>query len=267
MTRAVMTIHGFLTDVNDFERLYPHLVGYDKVVACKIPGHNDKQDLKQFTVENTIATVENCFDDLAKDYDQVDIVGFSMGGALATYLATKRNVNKLVLIAPANKYINLATPLATLKFYLRFVWKNYTNTSGPLKERFANTKQALSPYIENMKISGRIAFHRMFPNINVHTFTVFVNLIKHVNKQLQGKTFEVPTLALWGELDELVPKSSLPFVKKHFCNFQALTYHDVGHAMLMSHKTEQIVENIVSFVGIKTSAKNSLQQVDKTVAK
>ena len=163
MKKALMTIHGFLTDIKDFGRLYEHLCMYDKVVACKIPGHNGKVDFRKFTVENTLKAVLHCYDQLAKDYDQVDVVGFSMGGVLASYLCTQRNVHKVVLVAPANKYINLSSPLSTLKFYLRFVADTYTKTVGSIQERISCTQKALSPYVDNTIATSNMALRRFFP--------------------------------------------------------------------------------------------------------
>ncbi len=249
MTKALMTIHGFLTDINDFGRLYDYLTDYDTVVACKIPGHNDEVDFRQFTVENTLKAVMNCYDQLAKKYDEIDVVGYSMGGALATYLATQRKINKIVLVAPANKYINLATPFSTLKFYLRFVHKSFTETTGSFKEKFATAKKALAPYMESVKISNGLALKRLFPYINLHTFNVFTNLVKVANKEVeQYSPIETPTLALWGEMDELVPKTSVEYVSKHFKNLQKVVYPDATHAMLRTNKDAEVIAEILKFL-------------------
>jgi pimeloyl-ACP methyl ester carboxylesterase len=52
---------------------------------------------------------------------------------------------------------------------------------------------------------------------------------------------------MWGELDELVPKSSVKLVQKYFTNAQTITYNDVGHAMLMTNRGPALAKDIISF--------------------
>ena len=249
MSRALMTIHGFLTDINDFGRLYEHLGMYDKVVACKIPGHNGKLDFRKFTVENTLKAVLHCYDDLAKNYDEIDVVGFSMGGALTSYLCTQRNVRKAVLVAPANRYLNLSSPLATLKFYLRFVGSVYTKTVGSLKDRISKTQKALTPYVENTLATSNMALKRFFPHLNMYTFNTFANIVKTVNTEVEAHApIDTPILVIWGELDELVPQASLDFLSKQFVNMQTIIYKDVGHLLMLSNRDGEFIQTAVKFL-------------------
>ena len=39
-------------------------------------------------------------------YDDIDVYGYSLGGVIACYLQSIRKINKLVLLAPAYKYLN-----------------------------------------------------------------------------------------------------------------------------------------------------------------
>ena len=244
-----MTIHGFLTDINDFGRLYEHLGMYDKVVACKIPGHNGKLDFRKFTVENTLKAVLHCYDELAKDYDEIDVVGFSMGGALTTYLCTQRNVRKAVLVAPANRYLNLSSPLATLKFYLRFVGSTYTQTVGSIKDRISNTQKALTPYVENTLATSNMALKRFFPHLNMYTFNTFANVVKAVNIEVEAHSpIDTPLLVVWGELDELVPQMSLDYLAKQFVNMQTIIYKDVGHLLMLSNRDAEFIQTAVRFL-------------------
>lgn len=48
MSKAVLTVHGFLTDIKDFGRLYDYLDFYDEVVPYKVPGHNDGESFDKF---------------------------------------------------------------------------------------------------------------------------------------------------------------------------------------------------------------------------
>lgn len=242
MTKALMTIHGFLTDTKDFGRLYDYVDFYDEVCPYKVPGHNDKVDFSLFTLESVTTSLLQCFDSLQKKYDTVDVVGFSMGGALATYLCAVRPVNRAVFVAPANKFFNWTSVIAAIKFYIR-----YLHNHRLLRDH--NNDESLGNYLENNIVSADIAIKRTFKNVDLHTFSVFSNLMDMTNEQLETtKCVNTPSMLLWGELDEMVPKTSVEFVKNHFSNLKVEIVPDVGHAMLYTNKDNVLINKIVSFL-------------------
>lgn len=244
MSKAVMTIHGFLTDTKDFGRLYDYLDFYDEVVAYKVPGHNDGESFDNFTVESTINGVLACFDQLAEKYDTVDVVGFSMGGALTSYLCARRAVNKAVFIAPSNRYFNLNSPIAMIKFYFKYIlrWLNAKNDR-------AESNEEIRRAVQNSAVSAGIAIKRIFPSVDLHTFSVFQDLMELVCDVVDIKqTVLTDSLLLWGVLDELVPRSSVEYIQKHFPNAESVIYDDVGHAMLYTNRDNVIIQKIVGFL-------------------
>ena len=249
MSKALMTIHGFLTVVEDFGRLYDYLDGYDEVVKVEIPGHNGEVDFDKFTVESTHEAVLSVFDRLKERYDQVDVVGFSMGGALATWLAAVRDVHKVVLLAPSNKYINALMPYQVVKCYSGVRLRAFHGTKGSLKEKRVAVNKAFEPYRENIAVTNKIAAERTFKYLNTRTYGVFRKLMKAANVKVKEKSpIQTPTLILWGKLDELVPYSSIKFVLKHFSNAECNVYHDIGHIMLYSNRDNLLIADIMNFL-------------------
>ena len=249
MTRAVMTIHGFLTDTTDFGRLYDYLGFYDKVVPCEIPGHNGKVDFSLFTVDSTIETVNACFDSLAEKYDEVDVVGFSMGGALASYIAATKKPRKCVLMAPANKYLNPRFMFDALKYYVGLQHKTYKSAQGKMREKVSAVRETMQPYHRNISACLKLEFDKILPNLNRHTYTVFSKLIKLINKSLdESVAIDVQTLILRGDLDDLVPRSSVDYLKEHFTNCTEEQFEDVGHGMLYTNRDNVIIPKVVQFL-------------------
>lgn len=250
MTRAAMTVHGFLTVKEDFGRLYDYLDFYDEVKAVELPGHNgDKPDFKQFTAEATFKVVLDTYDELIKKHDCVDVIGFSMGGTLSTWLASVRKVNRLALVSPANKYINAGLPFAFGKFIGELGIKVFRETDGKLKDKFDAAGKAFSPYIENMQTANKIAKERTFRYMTPRTFSTFRKIIKDSNAVVESTSpNDVPTLILWGKLDELVPERTVKYLNKHFINAQIKIYPDVGHSMLYTNLDDVIIHDIVEFL-------------------
>ena len=244
-----MTIHGFLTVVEDFGRLYDYLDCYDEVVKVEIPGHNGEVDFDKFTVESTQEAVLSAYDRLRAKHDQVDVVGFSMGGGLATWLAAERDVHKAVLLSPANKHINFMMPYETVKFYGSVRLRAFQEAEGSLKEKHAAVKEIFQPYSENIATANKIAFERTFKYMNTRTYGVFRKLMTLSNHKVEEcAPIQTPTLILWGKLDELVPYRSIKFVLKHFPNAECNIYPDIGHSMLYTNRDNLLIKDIMDFL-------------------
>ena len=250
MSKAVMTIHGFLTVTEDFGRLYDYLDMYDEVKAVEIPGHNgEKPDFKLFNAADTFRAVLDVFDELKSKHDTVDVVGFSMGGALATWLCSVRPVNRAVLISPANKYLNAALPFSAGKFIGELSKRAFSQTEGNLHDKIDATSKALQPYRENLQTANKIAKERTFHYMTPHTYSAFSKIVKSSNVVIETTSpNKTPVLILWGKLDELVPNSSVKYLTKHFPQAQVKIYPDVGHAMLYTNLDDVIIHDVVEFL-------------------
>lgn len=99
---AVLFLHGYIGTPADLGRL-PELLhdrGYT-VEAPVLPGHGTSpEDFSKISVKEMVGNVLAHYDRLRSRYRTVSVVGISMGGALATILATQREVDRLVLLAP-----------------------------------------------------------------------------------------------------------------------------------------------------------------------
>ena len=257
MSKALMTIHGFLTSTKDFGRLYDYLDFYDEIKAVEVPGHNaDTPDFSLFQVDVTFKTLLDAYDDLRSRHDQVDVAGFSMGGALTTWLCSVKDVHRAVLLAPANKYINLLMPFDAGKFYGGFGLKTYREADGKLSNKLGATEYAYTPYRENMATTAKIFWERFLRNLTPHTYNVFSKLVKKSDVVVETMSpITTPTLIMWGKLDELVPYSSVKFVLKHFSNIQEKIYPDVGHVLLYTNRDHLMIADIVEFLSEGTVKK------------
>ena len=107
--KAVVIIHGFTGNLYDNEYLMNYLE-YDScfdVYAKTLPGHN-KDRFSDASVDEWKKSVDEEIRALIKNgYRKIYVVGHSMGGILASYVASKhREVKKLVLVNAAFDYLN-----------------------------------------------------------------------------------------------------------------------------------------------------------------
>ena len=107
LKKAVLIIHGFAGGTFDEEPLANHLeLNYDfDVFTFTLPGHESVNRIKN-KYNDWIEASEKQIEFLIEhDYKTIYVIGHSMGGVIATYLATKyQQIKKLVLVAPAFKY-------------------------------------------------------------------------------------------------------------------------------------------------------------------
>jgi len=123
---GILLIHGFTGSPHDYRFLAPYLhrAGYN-VEVPRLPGHGTtSQDLLKTRAEDWIRRVLDAVLDTRSMWKKMGIVGLSMGGLLATIVASSVGVDSLVLAAPAfgvtNRWFNLV-PL--LRFFIRHVEK------------------------------------------------------------------------------------------------------------------------------------------------
>jgi carboxylesterase len=99
---AFLLIHGFSNTPYDMKPVATQLerMGY-AYKAMLLPGHGvSPRLLRKATAEEWLEKAEMEYNILKSRYGSVSVVGFSIGGAIALDIASRKNVGGLVLISP-----------------------------------------------------------------------------------------------------------------------------------------------------------------------
>lgn len=100
--RAILLLHGFASTPGVFRFIIPHLKKYDGIFAPALPGHADSLASFATTTEKDWLDYTALFcKNLSQEYEQVDILGLSLGGLLAYELSQRVTIRRLYLLAPA----------------------------------------------------------------------------------------------------------------------------------------------------------------------
>lgn len=229
LRKAVLMIHGFAGGTYDHENLanYLQLNKNFDIFQFTLPGHD--RNLSKVTYQQWIDKSEEQVEWLIKQgYNKIYLIGHSMGGVIATYLASKyKEVKKLVLAAPAFHYLN--------------VIKDDLNITESIKI----TPKIIKMYGKD-EIVGRLL--KLYPNAVVE----FMKLIKEYYDY--PKDITCPTLLIHGKDDNLVPISSSEYVYESIkSNIKKLVLvESATHDIFKSEKTERINEIIEKFLKIST---------------
>ena len=230
---AALLLHGFATNTYDFISIMPFLQKrYDAIFLENLPGHGNNGTLKDFTVINTIKFVEEKFDEIKSKYELVDVYGYSMGGVLATYLGVKRDVNRIILLAPENKYLNAHIFATKIKKEFEFMDKEKKDRKRVVKE--------------NDKIGIDVVINDLMPRYNVKTISTFITLVRICNESLEENNTK--TLLVRGDMDEFVPAKSSEFIQKYYKNLKEEVIPDLGHLMLKSRNYRLVINKVKAFL-------------------
>ncbi|WP_404451194.1 alpha/beta fold hydrolase [Virgibacillus necropolis] len=188
---ACMLIHGYTGGPYEIEPLSNFLKEETSwhIEVPTLPGHGRKLALKNVSHKKWINAAENSLKQLLTKYDEVYLIGFSMGGMIASYLAAKYKVDKLVLLASARKYLSFKQLVLDIRQVC------FDGLKGNIKKN--------KLYIQYKKKLGGVPF-----KANLE----FLKLVKFTKPYL--KEIDSNVLIAQGQKDGMVPYKTAYYLDK-----------------------------------------------------
>ena len=223
--KAILLIHGFAGGNYDYNSLGNDLELYSSfdVFTFTLPGH-ERMIIDKVTREDWIKKAEDEIEKIINaNYKEVYVIGHSMGGVIASHLASKyKEVKKLVLAAPAFHYLafkgDKIDVIESIK-KLPNLFKNYA------------PEEVLS---------------RIF-KIPAPTIKEFMKLVEEHTKDIKDIT--CPTLILHGEKDDIVPVDSVQYVYDNIKSKSVtlIELHSLTHDLFVNDRYDEVRDIIVKF--------------------
>ncbi len=197
---GVLCIHGFSGGPYEVEPFAAYLRTHTDwlIVEPTLSGHGEKLHMNGFTARHWLMDAELAFRALAKKVDEVMVVGFSMGGIIALYLAKRYRVTKLILLSAAAKYVSpkqlvkdfkmLATEayhrnLANNELFLRYQHK-FNNVPLASTIEFMKLVKMVEPYYQHIRIPVYIVQGKLDGIVPYHTAQFLFDQLASTNKNL-----------------------------------------------------------------------------------
>lgn len=202
MTLGILFLHGFTGSTAEVQPLAEYLSSQRPDWIYSIPtlsGHGNELSLKGVNASHWLSDVEVAYRLLAKKVDKVIVIGFSMGGVLALYLTLRYRVDRLVLLSPSIKYLDIK------KLYLALI-ELVNNRKNMTPQQKAQLKKSIYQ-LQNMKLPTVMNFREV-----VKLVTPYVTMI------------ERPVFIVQGEKDGLVPSATAHFLYEKVASVEKKIY-------------------------------------------
>ena len=207
-------------------------------VTCPIlPGHEDPGPVMPASCwRDWSAAAESAFDTLASERKPVVVLGFSTGGTLALRLASRRPVERLVLMAPflAIRYSGLI-PIQP-RTYLR----HFARVMPNIPRR--------PPAVRDPEIRRSMASASHFRTFSMLATLSALELIEEV-KPL-APAIKVPTLIIQGDLDTVVEPANASWLHQNLGSSRKTLVRlpCSDHLVVLDRDREQVIALVRDFV-------------------
>jgi carboxylesterase len=226
---GILCIHGFTGGTYEVEPLTQYLRNQHtewQVEMVALPGHGETDELclKDVGYKEWIQAAEEAYERLAKNCKTVYVIGFSMGGMIASHLAAKYGADKLVLLSASGKYLNWK--LLTLEM-LQCMKKTL---SGEVLDDLNMLRQ---------KKRGKVP---------LRAFLEFKKCIDYTKKALPNVS--CPVFLVQGIQDSTVPYRTVKYLHKHLGsdNQKLVLFDESKHLICLGPDIDQICNQVDEFL-------------------
>ena len=246
----LMMIHGFTGDNTVWLALAAQFKDDYHVVVPDLPGHGQTGFSPDW--QYGISAQAKLLNALIwrMGYQRATLIGNSMGGYIAAYMARYQAnaIEACILLAPAGLPANQKSQLDDM---LDRGQNPFFVTRRRAWYRLMDMSMESGPYVPKMVKDVLADRHIKRVNQYQRVFTDFV-AAGYFDPAELAKT-QVPVLTIWGGKDELLDPSALDnWVNTLHCDWEM--FHDVGH-MPMLEAPGRTYQRIVNFIQVKNLAR------------
>lgn len=221
-----LCIHGFTGGPYEIEPLTSFLSEETDwlVVTPTLPGHGLNLQLDDVTHEDWLEAADQAYQELATQVDQIYLIGFSMGGMIAAYLAAKYPVKGLVMLSPSRKYLSLSKIASEVRYLVR--------------ERFFGE-------IENNLVYQNLQHKKGL--IPARAYVEFAKCIAKTRPFL--KEITCPVLVLQGIQDGLVPYQTTHDLANEIpVDIDVIYYADSKHLICLGDDKDLVIQTVYDYL-------------------
>ena len=234
--RPLLLLHGIGQSLEDWNEQHDRLSSSHRVISLDLPGFAYSERPDAPVTLRQLASVLPAFLDALDITDPIDVVGNSLGGAVAMFFAATppRRVSSLVLVDSAGfgKEVTIALRLLAVKPIGALLIKPTVGSSTRmLQSIFHDQSLATQERIAHALSLAQRPQHAATVLDVAHDLGTILGVRRAWRETLLRKIaqLDIPVLVLWGDQDRVLPSrhlraaiASLPHAKTH-------VFADTGH--------------------------------------
>src|SRR5690625_3481459 len=222
-----LILHGYTGGPYEVEPLTTYLRERTnwKVVVPVLEGHGTELHLKDVTYEKWIEDAEKALNELQKQCNEIYIIGFSMGGMIAAYLAAIYKVEKLVLLSTARRFISV-----------KYLSHYFGEMIGDGIKGKLNENELFLHYKEK------------FGEIPLKANVEFVRLVNYTKQYL--KYITIPVFIAQGTKDEMVPFKTAYVLEEEIASEhkQVVFFEQSDHLICLGNDRNVLNKLVIQFL-------------------
>ncbi|MFU0789227.1 alpha/beta hydrolase [Virgibacillus proomii] len=224
---ACLIIHGYTGGPYEVEPLANYFKEHTDwhIAVPTLPGHGRRLNLEDVSHDEWLEAAEQTLLQLKKTYETVYLIGFSMGGMIAAYLAAMHHVEKLVLLATSGKYLSFKQIGLDIGTVIKDAIK------GDLKKN--------KLYIHYKKKLGAVPFRA---NIE------FLKLVRFTRRYLNK--IQSPVLIAQGQQDGMVPYKTAYYLNNEITSEEkeVVFFERSKHLICLGEDKDTLNQMVYSFL-------------------
>lgn len=240
---TVLFIHSIGSSMYSWRYQIPEIQKHFRVIAFDLlgAGKSDKAIDQSYQLDAQEERIIALLDNLK--IKQCALVGCSLGGALALWLAAKHKdrFTRVAAIAPAA--ITTVVPFYAIKH-------QYSSIAQKMVSRIAIRVALKNSCTHKHLITEDVVDHYFYPFTIKNSVSCFLKTVEtlkdaRIYKSLQ--TISCPTLILWGAKDRVVRKNDIQLIFNELTHAQK-EIHKLGGHHLMEDESQWTNEKLLAFL-------------------
>lgn len=240
--KTLLFIHGLSDNLLYWEFLATTLKEGYQVLRVDLRGHGESElENGEITIDTYVNDLNNLLKEL--DISKVNLIGFSLGGAVALDFTIKfpQKVDSLVLMSSFYKLEGESrNHLIQFKKALNISFEEFYDTILPM---------VLCPnVIEDNENELEMLKGIAAQNANIEAFIMAVDICLNFNVENNLSKINVPTLILAGKYDEIFTLDMQNELSYKIKNSKLIVFDNVKHNLLVGKNNTEILKILNDFL-------------------
>ena len=235
INKPIMLIHGMANTSDLFDLILPYFTDY-YVVVCELDGHSREEPGVFISVSDAAGKIEEYVKDNLGG-ELFGLLGFSLGGTIATELISRGNIGVEKTILDAAFVIKMGIMTYPFKFLFQgSIWciKKGIHIPKPLVESIMG--KGNSGIVDTL-YKGVSLQSIGNAGLSCYTYTIKEGLRDH-----RG------SVVFWHGGNEPYPGKSARLLKEYLPQMDTVVYNGMGHGQMLHEHPEEYAKRIVDFL-------------------